>query len=167
MNSKLIVIILIGLFYVCPTFGQQDSDISPLNTRIGLGAMISAEYGLNYELTIEKDISRRVYASARFSSLFTYNYDLRLGLHYRLIQYKASYLSIGTAFLFSRAKTRLNAPNFTGRRDWEFPVSVHVSMSKKLMLEAGMATSVGTIHSNYNANKWLALLRLGLKYNLY
>jgi len=165
------ILIIIGLFYSLVSFGQQDTSNLPRTTRFGLGA-IGDCYGLKVEGTIERDVAQRLYVVGRFATSFAESfsfYTFRSGLHYKLLQFRRSYLSVGSEFRYSNIKFKAyNNPSTHNEYVIEFPVRLNIALNKYLMLEVSYARSIPLRANPVMCNDGgLSFVRFGIKYNMY
>ena len=164
---KSVILLFLGILLTNFSFGQKNADIPELDTRIGLGAVIGT-VGFNAELSLEKDFSKRWYGVGRIAVWPKYSYGLRWGLHYKLLRYKRSYLSIGSEFFYARHKDYYSGLSFKNIFYMEFPLSFNIAFNKNLLLELGMASSFSIFHEPYFDHDayLLGRLRAGVKYRI-
>ena len=165
MKSNLLI--LIALFYTCLLFGQKQPNASMLNTRVGLGASYSGYYGLNAELSIEKDLSKKLFIVGRVVVAPPgFLYGLRWGAQYKLIGYKNSYLSLGMEYFYARTKSSFVPSVFESIFLLEFPLSLNIAINKKFIVETNITSAISIFDNYYNNVQFPSLLRAGVKYQI-
>ena len=160
------------MFFASLSFGQDAVQKPNKDIRVGFGAIFFET--LSSEFTIEADMSKRWFVSARFSTLFWIDnislYAFRRGVHYKLLNYKQSYLSLGVVYMNVRFRSKLAGDIYFNKlHDFELPVNFNIAINKNILVETGIAFNTSSLKykGKYGEATLLTLLRVGVKYRIH